>query len=118
MRFQHLGVPTDMPRKGEYHLPEAGVYVLDYRSNPYGIEWMRYEPHCILPEIIQTVPHLAFVVPDLDAAIDGKKIIIQPNSPSEGVRVAFIVEHGAPIELMEVADEVAHLFPCPGVTED
>ncbi len=118
MRFHHLGVPTDKPREGEYHLPEAGVYVLDYRSNPYGIEWMRYEPHCTLPEIIKTVPHLAFVVPDLDAAIEGKEIISQPSTPTEGVRVAMIEEHGAPIEFMEIADEVAHLYPCPQVVED
>jgi len=116
MRFHHLGVPTDTPRKGEFHLPDLGIHVLDYRSNPYGIEWMRYEPHCTLPDIVKTVPHLAFVVPDLDAAIAGKDIIIQPNSPSEGVRVAFIKEHGAPIELMEIADEAAHLYPFPEAT--
>jgi hypothetical protein len=27
-------------------------------------------------------------------------VIIQPNSPSEGVLVAFIEENGAPIELI------------------
>jgi hypothetical protein len=30
--------------------------------------------------------------------------LIAPNSPSGGVRVAFIAENGAPIELMEFTD--------------
>jgi hypothetical protein len=47
------------------------------------------------------VPHVAFEVDDLAAEIEGKEIIIPPNSPSDGVRVAFIVENGAPIEFLE-----------------
>jgi hypothetical protein len=34
-------------------------------------------------------------------AIKDKKIIIEPNSPSDGVQVAFIEENGAPVELMQ-----------------
>jgi hypothetical protein len=33
-----------------------------------------------------------------------REILIAPNSPSDGVRVAFIVENGAPIELLELTD--------------
>ena len=38
---------------------------------------------------------------NLDAALEGKQILIPPNSPSHGVRVAFILDDGAPIELLE-----------------
>ncbi|MFC1852583.1 hypothetical protein ACFL27_20490 [candidate division CSSED10-310 bacterium] len=41
---------------------------------------------------------MAFEVEDLQEAIRGKEVIIEPNSPSKGVIVAFIVENGAPIE--------------------
>ena len=54
-----------------------------------------------MPEIVKTVPHLAFAVDNLDAALEGKQILIEPNSPSRGVRVAFILDDGAPIELLE-----------------
>ena len=37
-------------------------------------------------------------------ALEGREILIPPNSPSDGVRVAFIVENGAPIELLEFTD--------------
>jgi hypothetical protein len=56
---------------------------------------MRFDPHCRVPEIVKTVPHLAFAVDDLDAALEGKQILIAPNSPSRGVRVAFILDDGA-----------------------
>jgi hypothetical protein len=52
-------------------------------------------------EIVKPVPHLAFAVDDLDAALEGKQILIAPNSPSHGVRVAFILDDGVPIELLE-----------------
>lgn len=57
-----------------------------------------------VPEILLRLPHLAFEVSDLNAELLGKEVLIAPNSPSEGVKVAFIVENGAPIELMEFTD--------------
>jgi hypothetical protein len=45
---------------------------------------------------------VAFEVDNLIEAIRGKKVIIEPNSPSEGVLVAFIEENGAPIEFIQV----------------
>lgn len=62
---------------------------------------MRFDANCRVPEIVKTVPHLAFVVDNLDAALEGKQILIPSNSPSPGVRVAFILDDGAPIELLE-----------------
>jgi hypothetical protein len=40
-------------------------------------------------------------VDNLLEAIKGKKVIIPPNSPSDGVQVAFIEENGAPIEFIQ-----------------
>ena len=63
---------------------------------------MRFEPDSPLPELVLTVPHVAFKVDDLEAELKGKDVLIEPNSPSEGVRVAFIVHNGAPIEFVEM----------------
>ncbi len=100
-RYHHLGVPHTVPREGERHLATLGVHVCGFETSPYGVEWMRFDPQCPVPEIVKTVPHLAFVVDNLDAALEGKEILIPPNSPSPGVRVAFILDDGAPIELLE-----------------
>ena len=48
-----------------------------------------------------SVPHITFEVDDLEAAIQGKQILTEPNSPSEGVLVAMILDSGAPVELLQ-----------------
>jgi hypothetical protein len=101
MRYHHIGIPTQIPREGEEYLEKFRMWVCDYETNPYGVEWMRFGPNCPLPELVKTVAHVAFVVDDLEEAITGKNVIIEPNSPCEGVRVAFIEDNGAPIEFLQ-----------------
>ncbi len=100
LKYHHLGIPTSNKMPGERYLPQFKMYVSGYADSIFGIEWMRFEPDCPLPWIVQSVPHVAFAVDDLSAAIKGRKILIPPNSPSEGLQVAFIEDHGAPVELM------------------
>lgn len=102
MRYHHLGIPTSVPRQDERYIPAGKCWVSGYETSHYGIEWMRFEPDSPVPELVKTVPHVAFEVDDLAAAIAGKQVIIQPNSPSVGVTVAFIVENGAPIEFLQI----------------
>jgi hypothetical protein len=99
-RYHHLGIPTDVPRPNETHLKQFGLFVSGFPTSPHGIEWMRFEKDCPLHPLIQTVPHVAFEVDDLDAALEGEEVIYPPGSPSEGVRAAMIVVDGAPIELI------------------
>ncbi len=93
------------------------MWVSDHLATPYGVQWMRFDSDCPLPELVKTVPHVAFEVDDLDAAISGKHVIICPNEPSDGVRVAFIEEAGAPIELLQITsrsdDAPKGMFPAP-----
>ena len=100
-KYHHLGIPTTQVRPGETYLPQFKMYVSGYGQNPYAIEWMRFEPDCPLPEMVQKTPHIAFEVDDLALAIAGKKIVIESNSPSEGLTVAFIEDNGALVELMQ-----------------
>ncbi len=102
-RYHHIGIPTQTPRPGEIHLPELKIHVSGFESSPCGIQWMRYDADAPYPEIIKTVPHVAFEVDNLAAALEGKEILTPPNSPSEGVMVAMILDHGAPVELLEFA---------------
>jgi len=100
-RYHHLGIPTNTPQAGEIYLERYKLFCTDHRSNPYGIQWMRYEDDCPLPELVKRLPHVAFEVDDLEAALEGQEVIIEPNSPSEGVTVAFVVCYGAPVEFLE-----------------
>jgi hypothetical protein len=99
-KYHHIGIPTTKARPGEAYLPEYRVYHSGFEESPFGIEWMRYEPDCPLPELVKTVAHVAFEVDDLERELAGRRVIIPPNSPSPGVRVAFIEEDGAPVELL------------------
>lgn len=87
---------------GERYLPEFGMHVSGYETSPFGIEWMRFEPDSAVPSLIQRVPHVAFEVDDLKAELEGREVLVAPNSPSPGVVVAFVVDDGAPVELIEI----------------
>jgi hypothetical protein len=100
-RYHHLGIPVADPHPGERHLEHLKVHVTGFETSPYGIEWMRFEPGCQVHDLIRRVPHLAFQVDNLERALRGCTILTPVNSPSPGVRVAMIIDDGAPIELIE-----------------
>ena len=87
---------------GEIPSPHLKVTVGDHQNNPFGIQWQRYWDDAPYPDLVKTVPHVAFEVGDLAEAIRDQKVIIAPNSPSTGVLVAMIEVNGAPEELMQI----------------
>jgi len=99
--FHHIGIPVTTRFEGEIDLPHLKMTVSDHERNPYGIQWQRFWDDAPYPELVKTVPHVAFVVDDLEAALKDKNVIIEPNSPSDGWVVAFIEVDNAPVELME-----------------
>jgi len=102
-KYHHLGIPTTEAKENEKYIAFAKVYVSGFSTSPFGVEWMRWEADSEYAPLIKTVPHLAFVVEDLDLELSrrGFKVIVPPNPPSEGLRVAMIELDGVPIELME-----------------
>jgi len=104
-KFHHVGIPTADQLPGEVFLPEFGMYVSGFEESPYGVEWMRFDPASPVPALVQRVPHVAFEVDDLEKELVGQEILIAPNSPSPGIRVAFIVHNGAPVEFLEITPE-------------
>jgi hypothetical protein len=104
LKYHHIGIPSDIPRKNETYLGKYKMYVSGYEESPYGVEWMRFEQDSPLPELVKTVPHVAFEVNDLESAIQDKEVLIPPTSPKEGIRVAFIIDNGAPIEFIEAIE--------------
>ena len=108
MKYNHIGIPTTDRFDGEVELPHLKITVSDHANNPFGIQWQRYWDDAPYPELVRTIPHVAFEVGDLGAALIGQKILIPPNSPSRGVMVAFIEVNGAPVELLQI-DEVSQI---------
>ena len=102
MKFNHIGIPTTDRFEGEIDLPHLKMTVSDHANNPFGIQWQRYWEDAPYPDLVRTVPHVAFEVDDIKSALADQKIIIAPNSPSDGVVVAFIEVEGAPVELLQI----------------
>ncbi|WP_022664030.1 VOC family protein [Desulfospira joergensenii] len=100
MKYNHIGIPTKERFEGEIDLPKLKMTVSDHKNNDFGIQWQRYWENAPYPDLVKTVPHIAFEVDDLDKALKDQKVIISPNSPSKGLIVAFIEVNGAPVELM------------------
>ncbi len=101
MRYHHMGIPTSEKKPGERYLAEYKMYVSGFDNSEYGVEWMRFEDGSPVPEIIQKVPHIAFEVDNLNEAVKGRELLDDIKSPSKGVKVAMILENGAPVEFLE-----------------
>ena len=104
-KYHHLGIPYEKPREGETYLKHLKFFVMGFETSPYGIEWMRFEKDCPVPDILRKLPHVAFEVEDIDEALKDKEVLLPPGSPSSGVRSAMIIHDGALIELIEFKKE-------------
>ena len=111
LTYHHFGVPTSTPRPEDQYIPRYKTYASGYLENPYGVEWMRFEPSAPLHELVKTVPHVAFVIDDLDATIVGKEVPGEPNSPSKGITVVMIADNGAPVEFLQFDGPEFEVWP-------
>ncbi|MGD0664885.1 MAG: hypothetical protein ABSA17_04055 [Rhabdochlamydiaceae bacterium] len=100
-KYHHIGIPTTEPKEDETYVEEWKVSLTPYDKSEFHVQWCRYHPGCILPELVQKEPHVAFIVDDMEKELKGKKIIYGPFTPAAGWRVVFIDECGAPVELIE-----------------
>jgi hypothetical protein len=99
--FHHIGIPTTTQRPNEIHLAPSKLFITDATQSEHRIEWLRFEPGCAMPALLQTVAHAAYTVDSLDEALAGRKVIVPPFAPMDGLRVAFIEDEGAPVEFLE-----------------
>jgi len=103
-RYSHIGLPTTEERDWAGYYEPGRIHYTDFGHSEFGIEWLRFEPDSPMPDLMKTQPHIACLVDDIDAALEGREILVETFSPAEGVKVAFIVSDGAPVEFMEIAE--------------
>ena len=99
--FHHIGIPTHAARDGERQSPQYATYASDSDCQLVHIHHHRFEADSPLRELMQTVPHAAFTVDNLDRAIDAQQVILGPYEAMDGFRVAVIVDDGLPVELIQ-----------------
>ncbi|WP_413282707.1 VOC family protein [Vibrio sp. MA40-2] len=99
--FNHVGIPTTVGHQGEVFSEEMKLYLTDFSESENRIEWLRFAKDSPMPEELKNTAHIAYEVDDLEEAIKGKTILIEPFNSTEKLRIAFIMDDEAPIELMQ-----------------
>lgn len=99
--FHHIGIPTTEKKPDERYSQQFGMYTSDSNCQAMRIQWHRFEPGSLMHPLIQTIPHVALKVEDLDRAVKGYNILLGPYEPIPDFRVAIIEDSGQPIELVQ-----------------
>ena len=101
--FHHLGVPTQEVKPNECYNARFGMYTGDSTCSLVRTQWHRFDADSCLDPELQTIPHPAFKVSDLSAALGSHTVLLGPYKPIEGFRVVMIKDGGMPIELIQTA---------------
>ncbi|KTD35290.1 hypothetical protein Lmor_0737 [Legionella moravica] len=99
--YHHTGIPTSEIREGEQYSSTFKMHTSGGQDSEFRVQYHRFEEGCPLHPLIQSKPHIAFKVDNLELAIQGKEVILQPYEPFSGFKVAMIAEQGVPVEFIE-----------------
>jgi hypothetical protein len=100
--FHHYGVPTQTKQPNEVYMDGMKLHLTDPMSHPFKIEFLRFEADSQVPAPIQNTPHAAYVVDNLEEAMAGKEVILDATDVNDELRIAFVYDNEAVIELMEM----------------
>jgi hypothetical protein len=98
-KFNHVGVPTDKEQADEIYFEDMQLYATDPSKTEYCIEYLRPEAGCKFFPILLENPHVSYQVDNLEEALEGEKVVVEPFSPMPGLRIAFIEVNGFIFEL-------------------
>ena len=91
-KYVHVGVPTDKVMEGSIYAEGIKTHIVPPETNEFGIEYLRFEKDTPLPQELQTMVHVAFMVDDMDEQLKANRV---------HTRIAFIMKDGILMELME-----------------
>ncbi|MEN8618437.1 hypothetical protein [Shewanella baltica] len=111
--FHHVGIPITERLPDKTYNAGLKMHATGYFESPYAMEWMEFDKDSPLPEIIRTQPHIGYVVEDLQKAIKGRKVILEPTSPCNGVTVAFVLEGLDLVEFLQFDIPEEEVWPHP-----
>lgn len=101
--FSHIGIPTTEEKNWDGFYEPGKIHYTEFDKDEFKVEWVKFDADSPMPEMMRTIPHVAYQVPNMEDALEGKEILVETFSPGEGVRVAFIVHNGSPVEFMEIS---------------
>lgn len=110
MQFDHIGIPIDKPpAEKESWVADSETWVTNPRTHPQRIEYLRFKNK---PDVdrsspewkLWNMPHVAYRVEDLEAAIDGEEVVLGPFEPGDFAQVVFVHKNGVIVEYLEYRD--------------
>jgi len=101
VQFDHIGVPAPAKRGSMRYLESKRLWLTSPSDHPFRVEWLWYETDSPEAELVRTVPHVAFRVDGLEAAMEGHSVVAEPFDVFGEVRVAFVEVDGAPVEFVQ-----------------
>jgi len=105
MIFSHIGLITDQKKPGERFVPATRVWVTDFQTHPFQVEWLRFEPDSPVTGPVRNLPHLAFEVKGIASASKGMKELLAPFDAGIAMVGFYQSEDGAVVEFMEMKEE-------------
>ena len=99
-KFLHVGCVThDKDFPGLNYNKVLDCYCSDPTANEHNIEWLYFPETSLLAKTaIATTTHIAYMVDDLEAAVAGKEMVLEPIEVGPGFKIAFFWEDGALVE--------------------
>jgi hypothetical protein len=105
MQFDHIGLITTEKKAEEIYVAATKVWVTDFRTHPFHVEWLRFEPDSPVTGPTRELPHVAYRVDSIEAAARGLKVLLEPFDAGIA-RVGFYqTDDGAIVEFMEYPQE-------------
>jgi hypothetical protein len=109
MQYDHLGIPTTQKHEHEIWVEASRVWVTDAHLNPFGIEWLRFEPDSPVHGPLREKPHLSFRVESREQIAElsrGMKVLLEPFDAGFCVAGFYEPEEGVILELVWYYDEM------------
>ena len=101
MQFDHVGIVTTEQKADETFVPATRVWITDFQSHPFRVEWLRYEPDSPVTGPVRRMPHVAYRVEDIEAAAKGLKVLLEPFDAGMAIVGFYQTADGAVVELMK-----------------
>lgn len=99
--FHHFGIHVFDDVPGTDWIPVGDIFLNNPNLHPQKVEWIYHKPGTY-EEGTVFEPHVAYTVSDLNAAIAGKDIEIEPHEMGGFCQAAFTNEDGIQVEYIQL----------------
>lgn len=102
MEFLHIGLPTRKKQENEIYVEGMKVWMTDCETTEYNIEFLRFEPESWMPGLVQSMPHVAFLVDDIEKEIPKFEEVLVKPFEFAGKMFTFVLKENLIFELSSV----------------